>query len=717
MRPEPVALAAGLLVAASWGAWGCGAEPPGARGDDLGPGDLSDTTARGPGAPAVRDVLLVTIDTLRADALGFAGEDRAETPVLDRLAAVGRVYTFAHAHNVVTLPSHANILTGRLPYEHGVRDNSGFVLPETLPTAATLLREAGFATAAVVGAFPLDARYGLDRGFDLYDDHYPEGTGGAEFRLNERRGDEVVDRALAWWRGQSGERRFLWVHLFDPHAPYEPPEPFASRFADDRYLGEVAAVDAFLAPLLEPFLQGEEGPALVIVTSDHGEGLGDHGELTHGLFAYESTLRVPLIVWGTGVEPGTSDAPARHIDLLPTMLTAAGVPAPTGLPGRSLLAGAPAEPPVTYFEALSANLNRGWAPLRGALEEGGKLISLPIPELYDLARDPGEKRNVFQEDPRRARELIRSLPEESRWPPPRGAVSGEEARALRSLGYLSGTAQAKESYTAEDDPKTLVEVDREIHRFIDLYHRGRLEEAIETARAVVRRQPRMGVGYYHLAQALLERGREGEALEVLEEARSRGVATPPALRQLALLHAHSGRAPEALEVLRPLTRSQAGAPGPDPETLNVLGVALSEAGRQTEARATLERVFREDPRNSEAHQNLALVALRREDWQAARRHAREALATNEGLSHSWNYLGVALYNLERPAEAVEAWERAVDLAPDDFDLLFNLGIVAAQIGDATRARRALERFVAGAPAERYGRDLARARDLLRRLPT
>lgn len=727
-----------VAVALGLGAGSCGpgpespARPAGEAAPASAPAAASSRSDRpdtgrsaGPPGPA-RDVLLVTIDTLRADALGFAGNPRADTPVLDRLAAEGRAFTRAHAHNVVTLPSHANILTGRLPYEHGIRDNGGFVLGPELPTAATLFREAGFATAAVVAAFPLDARFGLDRGFDLYDDRYPEGVGTTEFRFNERRGDEVVERAQAWWRENAGERRFLWVHLFDPHAPYEPPEPFASRFAEDRYLGEVAAVDAFLAPLLEPFLEGgEDAPALVVVTSDHGEGLGDHGELTHGLFAYESTLRVPLVLWGAGVEPGTSDAEVAHVDLLPTMLDAAEVSVPPELPGRSLLAASPAEPPATYFEALSASLNRGWAPLRGVLQGGEKLIVLPVPELYDLAEDPGEEHNLYERKRRRSRALAGLLPEESRWPPPRDPgrgpdrtpASGEERRALRSLGYLTGSAPAKSSYGPEDDPKNLVEVDRRVHRFIDLYQSGRLEEATEVARTIVRKQPDMGVGYDHLGQVLLERGLEGEALRVLEQALDRGVATPSGLRQLALLYARGGRAPQAVELLRPLVGDRGDADAADPETLNVLGVALSEAGRQDEAQSALERVFRRDPRNPEAHQNLALVALRREDWPAARNHARQALEINDRLPHAWNYLGVALYNLERPAEGLDAWEQALALDPEDFDLLYNLGIVAAQTGDVGRARDALERFVAEAPADRYGPDIAQARELLRRLPT
>lgn len=726
MRTSAAFLVA-CLFAVAGGLGGCSGDAPPPEGSEArapsakatGPGATSPSTpsAAGPSdaetatPEPVRNLLLITIDTLRFDAVGFGGNDAAETPALDRLAAAGRVYENAYAHNVVTLPSHANILTGRLPYEHGIRDNSGFVLPETIPTAATLLGDAGFATGAVVGAFPLDARFGLDRGFDLYDDHYPEGGGAHEFRMAERSGSEVVERGTAWWDEHAGERRFLWLHLYDPHAPYEPPEPFASRFADDRYLGEAAAVDAFLAPLLERFLEGREEPTLVVFTSDHGEGLGDHGELTHGLFAYESTLKVPLVLWAPGLEPGRREEPARHVDLLPTLLDAVGEPVPDDLAGRSLLdRHDPSDEPIsTYFEALSATLNRGWAPLRGIIRDGHKMIALPLPELYDLRSDPEERTNLYDSDRSRAKRLARALPEESTWPPEREDASSEELAALRGLGYLGGSARAQQSYGPEDDPKRLVDVDRAIHEFIDLYQRGHLERATAAARDLVERQPDLGVAYYHLGQVLLERGRPEEALRAMRRAVDRGVASEELLRQLGLVMAQLGRAGEALSLLEPLAASR------NPENLNVLGKILSEAGRQDEARATLQRVFEHDPRNPQAHQNLALVALRRQDWRTARTEAEAAVAENRELVQAWNYLGVALYNLRRPGEALDAWDRALELDPRDFDLLYNVGLVAAEQGRVERAREALTRFAAGAPPERYGPDIQKARALLREL--
>src|SRR5688500_8922438 len=287
-----------------------------------------------PAPTSAGDIILVTIDTWRADSAGFAGHPRVKTPFLDSLASRGVVFTNAHAHNVVTLPSHANMLTGLNPYEHGVRENAGYVLDEKVQTLAERLAAAGYATGAFVAAFPLDKRYGLGQGFELYDDNYGKGRTSLDFTLQERPASAVLEQAAKWWSSVAGRKRFLWVHLYDPHAPYAPPEPFASEYRDQPYLGEIAAVDQTLATHLAPLLAND---TTVIVTADHGEALGDHGELTHGLFAYEATLKVPLIMAGPGVTPRKEAAYVRHIDIAPTVLERAGLPVDRTLPGQSLL--------------------------------------------------------------------------------------------------------------------------------------------------------------------------------------------------------------------------------------------------------------------------------------------------------------------------------------------------------------------------------------------
>jgi arylsulfatase A-like enzyme/Flp pilus assembly protein TadD len=657
-----------------------------------------------------RDIVLITIDTLRADAPGFSGNAKAQTPVLDRLAAQGRVFTNAHAHNVVTLASHTNILTGLYPFQHGVRDNTGFRLAAGFPTLATVLHDAGYATGAFVGAFPLDSQFGLDHGFDVYDDHYPKGSHVTEFYLPERRGDEVVRLALAWWRAQAGKKpRFLWVHLYDPHAPYEPPEPFASRFKTNLYLGEVAAADSFLAPLLAPFLDGKEKPALVVVTGDHGESLGEHGEQTHGLFAYEATLKVPLVVWGRGVTPGRDPRSARHVDIFPTVLQAAGVSPPAATvrrPGRTLLA-PPSDAGDSYFESLSTTLNRGWAPLRGLLRGGTKFISLPLPEVYDLPKDPHEKDNRFAAESQAARGVFAALPQESAWPPKREDPTAEAAASLEALGYISGSAGLRDGYGPEDDPKRLVTLDQQIHDLIDLYMTGKLDAAIRLGREVVAKRPTMSLGHSLLAQSLLQAGRTQEALDVMLAARKQGVVSDGLLRQLGLTLSEVGRAKEAIEVLKPMV------PAGDPQTLDAYALVLSEAGRQPEAAEVLQRVLAAHPGDPKAYEQLGLIALRQGRWAEARDRSRQALKLNPALPLAWNDLGVSLFQLGQKAEALDAWQKAVDLQPDLWDALWNLGTQAAAQGRNPQARKALERFAAGAPPARYAADIEKARAYLK----
>lgn len=659
-----------------------------------------------PPAGAAENIVLITIDTLRADALGFMGQDAVETPVLDRLAASGRVFTHAHAHSVVTLPSHANILTGRYPYEHGVRGNGGFVLGDGHATLAGLLRDQGFATAAFVAAYPLAAEFGLDRGFDVYDDDFGAKKEGQLFGFPERRGDEVVDRSLAWWRAHVGAKRFLWIHLFDPHIPYAPPEPFASRFKDP-YLGEVAAVDSFLAPLLEPFLAGKERPTLIALTADHGEARGDHGEPTHGLFAYESTLAVPLVLWGAGISPERDDRLARHVDLLPTVLESVGVAASAELPGRSLFAPRDGAPESSYFEALMGYLAYRWAPLRGVIEAGEKYVELPIPEFYDLASDPGETTNLVDSRWRTVAKLRRGIPAESVWPPDQAALSRAEAEAFRALGYLSASGNARRAFGPEDDPKRLVHLHLDVNRMEQLAKSGRVDEAIAVGREILVARPDMVVVYEQLAPLLARQGRAAQAVELLRRAEALGLLNEPLRAELGLALVRLGRPGEALAVFAGGDREAS-----DPAALTGQAIALATLGRYDDARRALDTVLAEDAENAGAHEALSFVALQAGRFDDAVRHARRALAVDRDRPTAWNNLGLGLYNLGRPGDAYEAWRRAAALDASDPDVLFNLGLVAAELGRTADARSALTRFVRLVPAGSSDPRLREARRIL-----
>ena len=388
-------------------------------------------------------VLLVTIDTLRADALGCYGRANAATPVLDALAGRGVRFGTAIAPAPLTGPSHASILTGLVPVRHGVRDNGGYVLPEAVPSMAESFHGAGYRTAAFVSGFPLARRFGLARGFDAYDDHFPRGRDARRAPYVERDAAATTDAVLRWLDEGSGPF-FAWVHYYDPHAPYEPPEPWATRFAGRPYDGEVAFVDAQLGRLLDRLgAKGIAANSIVLVTADHGESLGEHGEETHGIFVYDATVRVPLVAAGPGLPRGTvSRTLARLIDVAPTLLDLAGLEALPGTDGRSLrraaAGGGPEEP--AYVESLSPLLHLGWSPLHAWRTRRWKLIDAPRAELYDLEADPSERRNVAAEHRDVVDALRRPLQAAmaAQGPSAARAVDAETSERLAALGYLSG---------------------------------------------------------------------------------------------------------------------------------------------------------------------------------------------------------------------------------------------------------------------------------------
>jgi arylsulfatase A-like enzyme/Tfp pilus assembly protein PilF len=656
-------------------------------------------------APAARDptqnVLLITIDTLRADALGSYGNASASTPVLDRLAAEGVRFERAHASTVVTLPSHATILSGLYPFHHGVRENAGFRFPATAETLATILHVRGYRTGAFVSAFPLDARFGLTRGFDVYDDRFPKGDATA-FRVPERKGSETVAAALQWIRGTAGEANrpwFAWVHVYEPHFPYAPPEPFASRYQSAPYLGEVAAADAALGPLVDGVGSSSGGrPTLVVVTGDHGESLGEHGEMTHGLFAYEGTLRVPLILHQPRLfAPRVVAAPARHIDILPTVLDAVSAPLPPGIDGVSLLPAAAGEDtPVrpAYFESLSASLNRGWAPLYGVARGGLKYVDLPIPELYDLAVDPGESHDLSKTKPDSVRQLQRLL-ESIRGAdaPVAGAPESAETRErLRSLGYVTGASAPKARYTEADDPKKLIGIDREIEEVVSRYQRGDLASAIALGERVVQERPDMPLSLVHLAFLYNEAGRHPEAASAIRRALE---LNPAAMDVAALAGAYlteAGLADEAVRRLAPY----AAAPEPDGDVLNAYGVALATAGRTREALDVFTRASRTSGAGP-ALANAAAVYLEQGDKTRAAALFRDALAADPTLGRAHNGLGVIAAESGDTAGAIDHWRRAVDLDRRDYQALFNLGDLLARTGRRAEARQYWTQYLAAVP--------------------
>ena len=649
------------------------------------------------------DIILVTIDTLRADSVGFAGNARVKTPFLDELARGGRVFTNAHAHNVVTLASHANILTGLYPYQHGVRDNSGFKLAPTQKTVAHWLREKGYATAAFVGAFPLDSRFGLGREFDVYDDRYHEASKPMDFVMDERRASEVLDAAKKWYAGAGDRRKFLWVHLYDPHAPYNPPPPFFDEYRDSEYLGEVAYTDSELAKFLRPILE-QRPNTMVIITADHGEALGDHGEMTHGLFTYEATLKVPLLIYQKGeIKPATDARLARHIDIVPTILQRIGVAQPKELLGTSLLAERP--PTESYFESLSSFLTRGWAPITGVIHGQKKFIDVPIAELYHLDADPREANNVIGDDRRGASALrgmlVSMAPSRTEVVP--GAVSKEEQARLLALGYISGASGKKSGFTEADDPKNLVGLDRKMHDVILQYEQGNLAKAVQLGQEVIRERPGMANAYDMLAFVLQQSERLPDAANVLRDAFARGLHDEQMQKRLGMILTEMGQAGEAVKLLEPFVG------GDDPDLLNAYGLALAGSGRAKQAYAIFDRVLQVDSTNAKALQNYGIVALQNGDVATARTQLNRALELNPNLPITLNTLGVVNAREGQYPAAIEMWSRAIALDKRQYDAMYNLALVAGQQRRWDVCINALNQFIDTAPPQRYAKDIAKAR--------
>ncbi|HET8773276.1 MAG TPA: tetratricopeptide repeat protein, partial [Thermoanaerobaculia bacterium] len=425
----------------------------------------------------------------------------------------------------------------------------------------------------------------------------------------------------------------------------------------------------------------------------------------HGLFAYESTLAVPLVVIDGARARAVDERWVRHIDIAPTILERAGIEKPAAMKGLSLFA--EGERGHSYFEALSASLNRGWAPLAGVLDGSGKkLIELPLPELYDLPRDPKEAANRYRED-RRTVVALRNLLKADAPAPAQGrqAVSGEQAATLLSLGYLTGTS-SKTTFTEADDPKNLVALDNQLHRSIAAYQQGDLAKAIDLARGLVAQRPDMQIAQEMLAFFLGQNEKPDEAIALLQRQVAAGQANDSMRIRLGLLLSETGRAKEALELLRPFENRD------DPDLLNAYGIALADDGDVPSAVRQFERILARDPNNARALQNLGIVALRIGDVPRARGYLERALALDPRLPLAWNALGVVAARSNDLDAALAHWTKAVAIDPSQLDALYNLGVVAAERGHADVARKALRDYLDRAPASRYASERATARSLL-----
>ena len=566
-------------------------------------------------ANTAQNLLLITIDTLRADRVGAYGDGLARTPALDSLAQRGVTFANAFAPTPITLPSHASLMTGRYPAGHRSRHN-GMRLDLAVPTLAERLSRAGFATAAFVGAFPLDRRFGLIKGFQTYGDRLPRGADGRP--ANERPGSAVVDEAIAWLQRQSSGRTFLWVHLFEPHAPYG--NPRSGQSPEARYRDEVAEADRQIARLMAA-LGDRQASTLIVATSDHGEAFGEHGEISHSVFVYDTTLRIPLIVAGPGVKSAARiNQTVSLLDVAPTVTKMLGVTTmdADGIDLSSALGGKEPGDRVLYAETFAPLLDFGWSPLRAVREGGWKYIDAPKPELYHVANDPTEASNVAAGERPRVVSMQAQVQRFSSADVPVTPQTDPESLArLQALGYASGGRGHRGA--ARPDPKDKRELAARIARVTSGELAG---DALERAlRDILAEDPDNPQANLRLGHVLIASNRCPDAMPRLRKAIAAKLPSADAHLGLAGCQVARRDFTGAIATLREAEQIEPG----NPIVVANLGLVLSDAGRPAEAIDPLQRALTTDPDLHQARFGLAIAFARAGRRAEAARMAEELL--------------------------------------------------------------------------------------------
>jgi arylsulfatase A-like enzyme/Flp pilus assembly protein TadD len=645
--------------------------------------------------PAARpNIVLITIDTLRADRIG-----RGFTPAIDALAGRGRRFTTARTTVPLTLPAHVSIMTGMLPVSHGVRENGAVFHPQR-PTLAKALREAGYQTAAFVGAYVLDRRFGLADGFEQYDDRIPRNPDAADRLEAERTGSEVVDVALAWLQSARSPF-FMWVHLYDPHAPYAAPAEYVARAGSDPYNGEVAYADAQVARL-EAALAARRDGAVVAVAGDHGEGLGDHDEPTHGMLAYDSTLRVPLIVSGPGIAAAAVDGPVSLIDLAPTLLRLAGLEPDTNAKGVDL--STVLRDRDVYAETRYPR-TAGWHPLGVLAGERWKLVLSSTAELYDISADPSEKSDVSGAHPAIVQGMTSRLRQmEASAGAASSRVDAAAAERLRALGYVSGAA----SQSGKDDPNApnpsrVISAWTTFEEALTRVNAGAPESALTPLKDLVSRFPSSSTFQSTYARALMDGGKARDALRVYRDAIARNPPDASLFHDLAVAARAAGDRDEAM-------RAEQAALALDkasPSALNGLGLLHADAGRPAEAAAAFEQAATLDRSNASYWTNLGNARRELGDLSAAESAYRTALEADGNFPDALNGMGVLLVQRGAAGQAIPLLTRAVERSPNFHEARLNLGIAYQESGDRVKAAELYRQLLAtSGPSGRRERQAA-----------
>ena len=687
MRVRRSGILAFVAVAIALSAWGAFAARPWLR------------ERRIRQAPDRPDVLLITLDTTRADRLGGYGGTPGTTPTLDALASGGVLFRRAYTHVPTTLASHASLFTGLTPARHGVHENGTFALDATTPTIAEAFTAAGYRTGAFVSSVVLDRRYGLARGFQEYADDLGRHASGNV--LAERRAEDTVEQALGFLTQAGAQPTFTWVHLYDAHHPYVPPEPFAARFPGRPYDGEIAYMDAQVARLLDQVAAAGR-PTVIAVVADHGESLGEHQEPTHAFFVYGATQQVPLILSFPGVLPAgrTIEPLVRTTDLVPTLLGLARIAVPDGIDGRTLVplitGRSDRETGPAYQEAYAPRLFWGAQEVLGIRSGRWLYVQAPRPELYDVEEDPAETVNLAAEQPEELDRLRTVLQE---WLPKgdplarRVAVDAEAAQQLRALGYLGGGAESSDRGKGEPlaDPKDIAPLLKDVADAEALLGRKEHEKALDAYRQLVERAPRSVSLRMRVAETLVALERLDEAFDAYGALAQDHPDSESHLIGMARVRLRQGRPAPALEIVRAALKRM-----PESAALHQnAGTLLAALGRRKEAEAEYQEAARLDPRD--VGPRLALAYLHDEAGrtdEAVRwlRAAIEASPSSSSSERAARRLAVLAEGLARAGQleaARDAYAGALRVEGADAAVHLNAALVSFQLGRLEDAARIL----------------------------